>query len=154
MARALRIFVSPLREPDFEDVLLTLLLRYDKSAKSLKGDDKDVFEVTDLHIHFLNKEYRIWQYQSAYWGIEKLTKKLSGTARGSLPKGLHLLCPVDVYGNNGNVEDFLGWRLCTTKYCTKVLSILEFNSTKSYDEIKLLEGKPESFKEFLLFQVH
>ena len=154
MARALRTFASLMREPDFEDILLTLLLKEDKSAKSLKGEGKDVFEHTDLHLSFLNKEYRIWQYQSTYWGIEKLIKKLSGTTRGSLPKGLHLLCPVDVYGITGNVEDFYGCRLCTTQYCIKVLNILKSNSAKSYDEIKLFLGKPENFKEFLLFEVH
>ena len=153
MARALRTFASLLREPDFENLLLEILIKEDSFVKSLKGAGKDVFEHTDLHLIFLNQGYRIWQYQSTYWGIEKLMKKLSGTTRGSQPKGLHLLCPVDVYANNGETEDFYGWRLCTTQYCNKVRSMLKINKSKSYDEIKLLLAKPQNFKEFLLFEV-
>ena len=154
LARGLRTFASLLREPDFESSLLLALRQSDPSAISHADVDQDVYSHTDLFVTFNGKNYRVWHYQSSYRGINKLVKKLRGLHRGVLEKGLHILCPVDVFGDHtqGDVEDVHGWRLSSMNYCERIRDLMANESPKSYDRIRQNLRNPNLFKAPIIFE--
>lgn len=154
LARGLRTFASLLREPDFESSLLLALKQSDPAVISQTDVDQDVYSHTDLLVTFNRKNYRLWHYQSSYWGINKLVKKLRGTTRGQLEDGLHALCPVDVFGDHtyGDVEDIHGWRLSSMSYCEKIRGLMANENPKSYEWIRQNLGDSEAFKKPILFE--
>lgn len=124
LARALRAFASFMREVDFARTLKEVL-RDEKGGAEVRLTEfeEDLEEHADLMVRHGGRRVRVWQYQATPRGLEQVAAKLSGSNRGRIPRGWHLLCPVDVRPG-GDCADVFGWRLCSREYAESVRETL------------------------------
>ena len=101
VGRGLRAFPSFLREMD----LTYKLSQYFPDAEIKNGPEQDVGDHTDILIEAGNKTYRVWSYQNFERGLANTASRVRGN-RGEVPKGIHVLCPIDI-GNNSNNRKFI-----------------------------------------------
>jgi hypothetical protein len=93
VARSMRTFASLLREQDLLEKLKVHFDRDDNAAEFLMSPKQDKQDKTDILIIYQNKKYRLWTYQHTSRGLPHNIERISG-ARGSLPTGIHVLCPL------------------------------------------------------------
>lgn len=129
VGRGLRSLPSFLREMDLTYKLSLLF----PNAKILNGPEQDVGEHTDILIKTGSREYRVWSYQDTDRGLDNTAARFCGQ-RGELPKGYHILCPINI-SDKAKVEEVNGWCFYSESY---VEDIYEIISVKKPDEYQML----------------
>ena len=151
LSRALRAFASFLREVDFVRALEEVLGEEGDAAEvRLTGFVEDLEERADLVVRHGGRWVRVWQYQSTPRGLEQVAVKLSEASRGRIPRGWHLLCPVDARPG-GDCADVFGWRLCSSEYAESVREVLRGEGWVAHARLrKDLGSRPEVLAKPLL----
>ena len=129
VARGLRAFPSFIREMDLEYKLGEVLL----SVESVRSPQQDIQDHTDVLLRYDGEEYRIWSYQRTEWGLVNTSERLLGI-RGKLPRGFHILCPIDIF-NDKEAEEISGWELYSDEYVQNVVNVLRLRRMDQYSEI-------------------
>ena len=93
VARSMRTFASLVREQALLEQLKWYFERDNHFAEFLMSPKQDKQDKTDILILFNNKKFRLWTYQHTSRGLPHNIERISG-ARGSLPAGIHVLCPL------------------------------------------------------------
>lgn len=130
VGRGLRSFPSFLREMD----LTYKLARYFPNAVIENNPEQDVKDHTDILIRCDNqKVYRIWSYQNFERGLVNTASRLRGN-RGTVPDGMHILCPIDI-GNKNEVEEKDGWFFYSDNYVHYLYSMQLFEAPDEYSYV-------------------
>lgn len=132
VGRAYRAFPSFIREYDLEYQL----------AKTFGSDNvthssvcEDVVGHEDVKLCYNKKDYHIWSYQMSPRGLRNTGQRIIEN-RGLLQKGMHVLCPIDVFSNDRTLIE--GWILYPEEYGSRVKMLLDSENTDDYAEIKKL----------------
>ncbi len=133
VGRALRAFPSFLREMD----LAYKLSRFMHNSEIVTGPEQDIGDHTDILIKYNNVEYRVWSYQNYDRGLYNTAQRFYGN-RGNIPKGIHVLCPIDI-SNKNVIENVDGWFFYSEKYVHYLFEMISFEKPDSYAEIRRLE---------------
>lgn len=131
VGRGLRSLPSFLREMDLAYKLSKLF----PNAEISNGPEQDVGEHTDILIKTGSREYRVWSYQDTNRGLDNTAARFCGR-RGELPKGYHILCPINI-SDKAKVKEVNGWCFYSESY---VKDIYEMISVKKPDEYQMLAG--------------
>ena len=119
VGRGFRSFPSFVRELD-----LAYKLSRKMSGVELTGNpEQDVVDHTDILVHRGNCDYRVWSYQSTQRGIENTKSRFVGK-RGAIPKGMHVLCPIDI-GANWQIETLDGWYFYSESLVEQICKVFE-----------------------------
>lgn len=124
--RGLRAFPSFLRELD----LTYKFTKHFPDAKIINSPTQDVREHTDILIKNNDCDYRIWSYQNFERGLINTASRLRGT-RGSIPDGIHVLCPIDI-GNEFEREELEGWYFYSERYVNYLCEMIILEKPDDY----------------------
>lgn len=127
VGRGLRAFPSFLREMD----LTYKLSRFFPNAQIMNGPSQDVDQHTDVLVVSGDMEYRVWSYQNFVRGLENTASRIRGN-RGEVPKGTHVLCPIDI-SNEYEKEEVDGWFFYSDRYVTYLHEMIVFEKPDSYN---------------------
>lgn len=133
VGRGLRAFPSFLREMDLAYKISKIL----PDAIITNDPNMDVKEHTDILISSKDKKYRFWSYQSFERGLTNTAQRFYGN-RGSVPYGVHVLCPIDI-GNENEVELIDGWCLYSERYVQYLVDMIEIEKPDKYRDLRALE---------------
>ncbi len=122
VARALRAFPSFLREMDLGWKVGEECARRGLTADARTADvDADIAEHTDVFLKLGGKDYRLWSYLDSERGLDNVKSKLSG-ARGEIPAGVHVLCPINITRARDEVS---GWRFYPEAKIAEIVDVIE-----------------------------
>lgn len=128
-ARALRAFPSFLREMDLGWKVGKECEARDLGALACVADvDADIDEHTDVFLSLAGRDYRLWSYLDSARGLANVKSKLSG-ARGEVPAGVHVLCPIDI---TRTCDEVRGWRFYPERGISEIVDVIE-NGAPLYD---------------------
>lgn len=133
VGRGLRAFPSFLREMD----LTYKISGHIQGADIVNGPQQDVREHTDILIQCQGVSYRLWSYQNFDRGLTNTAQRFYGK-RGAIPKGIHVLCPIDI-GNESEVEKVDGWYFYSDRYVNFLVEMMQIEKPDSYTEISRLQ---------------
>ena len=133
VGRGLRSLPSFLRELDLTYKLVCLF----PQAEILNGPEQDVWDHTDLLIKSHGGEYRLWSYQNSPRGLENTAARFYGR-RGELPKGYHVLCPIDI-SNGKEVEELEGWYFYSEQYVRFLYDMISIEKPDDYNTVSSLQ---------------
>lgn len=134
VGRGLRSLPSFLREMDLAYKFSNLF----QSAEISNDPEQDVVNHTDILIKDGDKEYRLWSYQSFKRGLNNTASRFYGR-RGTIPKGYHILCPIDI-GNASEVEEVDGWFFYSDRYVKYIYDMINIEKPDAYEAITRLSG--------------
>lgn len=126
VGRGLRAFPSFLRELD----LTYKFIKHFPNARLINNPTQDVQEHTDILIKNNDCDYRIWSYQNFERGLINTASRLRGN-RGSLPDGIHVLCPIDI-GNEFQREEIEGWYFYSERYVNYLYEMIILEKPDDY----------------------
>lgn len=130
VGRGLRAFPSFLREMD----LICKMAKYFPGATVHNNPTQDVNDHTDILIQHNGNDYRIWSYQNSKRGLENTSSRIK-EQRGEIPKGIHVLCPIDVK-NEYMREEVMGWYLYSERYVKYIHEMLVIEQKDDFETIK------------------
>lgn len=133
VGRGLRSLPSFLREMDLTYKISCLF----PEAEITNGPEQDVSEHTDILIKNGNIEYRLWSYQNFERGLNNTASRFYGR-RGKVPKGYHILCPIDI-GNSAEVEEVDGWYFYSDRYVKYIYDMISIEKPDEYETIARLQ---------------
>jgi len=133
VGRGLRAFPSFLRELD----LTCKIIKYFSDAKIINSPTQDVQEHTDILIENNNCDYRIWSYQNFERGLVNTASRLKGN-RGTIPDGIHVLCPIDI-GNEFEREEIEGWYFYSERYVNYLCEMIIIEKPDDYCSISRMD---------------
>lgn len=127
LARGLRSFPSFLREIDAKEQLEKVLKERRISYSIIRNPEMDVLQHTDIKILVKNKEYCIWLFQNSANGERNTTERLR-EKRGKLPKGIHILCPMNPANPMSENRTYVkknGWCFYSVSYIENIIDCVE-----------------------------
>jgi hypothetical protein len=95
LARSMRTYASLLRDRDFAFFLQQEIAKKQsfRNYEVVTDAFEDSKNHTDVLVKIDGKAYRIWLFQFTSRGLPNDIERITGE-RGSLPKGVHILCPL------------------------------------------------------------
>ncbi len=75
----------------------------------------------DVFLKLGGKDYRLWSYLDSERGLDNVKSKLSG-ARGEIPAGVHVLCPINITRARDEVS---GWRFYPEAKIAEIVDVIE-----------------------------
>lgn len=129
VGRGLRAFPSFLREMD----LTYKFAKYFPNATVINNPEQDVIDHTDIYIKSNNYDYRIWSYQNFERGLKNTASRLRGY-RGTVPEGIHVLCPIDI-SNEFEREEISGWFFYSERYVSYLYEMIIIEKPDEYSLI-------------------
>ena len=79
----------------------------------------------------------MWSYQSFERGLNNTASRFYGR-RGMVPKGYHILCPIDI-GNSAEVEEVDGWYFYSDRYVKYIYDMISIEKPDEYETIARLQ---------------
>lgn len=127
LARGLRSFPSFLREADAAEHLEKMLNERGISCSVVRNPKMDVKQHTDIKVSVGDTEYYIWLFQNSATGKMHTTDRLAGN-RGELPKGKHILCPMNPsnpISENVTYVKRNGWCFYSASYIENIVDCID-----------------------------
>lgn len=135
VGRGLRALPSFLREMD----LTYKMSKYFPNADMFNSPNQDVKEHTDVFVKSDKCEYRIWSYQNFERGLFNTAARIR-EKRGDIPKGIHVLCPIDI-GNEMECEEVDGWYFYSERYVKYLCEMIVMEKPDDYSIIRDMNEK-------------
>ena len=130
--RGYRTFPSFLRELDLASKLTN---KIDGATCQRSTPEDDVWGHTDVLLKYNGSLYRVWSYQDSSRGIENTFKRFKGK-RGRLPRGLHVLCPIDLFNSDKrHYDEIFGWKMYSDNYVSEIAELIVAGKIDEYDEL-------------------
>ncbi len=132
VGRGLRAFPSFLREMD----LTCKIAQFFPEAEIRNGPEQDIGEHTDIFIKSKENTYRLWSYQNFERGLDNTAQRFYGK-RGEVPKGYHVLCPIDI-GSQTETEEINGWIFYSERYVRYLFEMISIEKPDDYFVVRRL----------------